>query len=171
MQDNPSEFKNCGDECSVENVSWDDAQKFIRKLNMMEGTNKYRLPTEAEWEYTCRAGTTTEFSFGSNVDELGNYAWYKDNSEGKIHPVGKKKPNTWGLYDMHGNVYEWCQDWYGDYPSASVVDPVGHAEGKKRVMRGGSWNDIARDMRSAYRHQGLPGARNKDIGFRVARDF
>lgn len=171
MGDNPSYFKDCGDKCPVEQVSWDDAQKLINKLNQMENTNKYRLPTEAEWEYACRARAETAFSFGDEVAKLGEYGWYRDNSEDKTRPGGKKKPNTWGLYDMHGNVYEWCQDWYGDYPSKSVVDPMGPTEGKKRVMRSGSWYDIARDLRSAYRHQGLPGARSKDIGFRVARDF
>jgi formylglycine-generating enzyme required for sulfatase activity len=137
----------------------------------MEGTIKYRLPSEAEWEYACRAGTTTEFSFGNEVDKLGEYVWYADNSGGTAKPVGKKKPNAWGLYDMHGNVREWCQDWYGDYPSNSDFDPRGLYKGEKRVLRGGSWLDDARHLRSANRGRSGTGFRNLDIGFRVARDF
>jgi formylglycine-generating enzyme required for sulfatase activity len=172
MGDNPSNFKNCGDDCPVEQVSWNDAQKFISKLNQMEATNKYRLPTEAEWEYACKAKTETAYSFGDEVDKLGEYAWYTDNSEGQTHPGGKKKPNAWRLYDMHGNVREWVQDWYGDYPSNSVVDPKGPDKGEKRVLRGGSWHYLAGGLRSAYRLRYFPGYRHYGgIGFRVARDF
>ncbi len=105
MGNNPSGFKDCGEHCPVENVSWHMAQDFISGLNRKESTYKYRLPTEAEWEYACRAKTETAYSFGDEVDRLGEYAWNRDNSESQIHPVGKKKPNAWGLYDMHGNVY------------------------------------------------------------------
>ena len=117
----------------------------------MERTIKYRLPTEAEWEYACRASTPTVFSFGDEIDRIGEYAWYSDNSQNRTHPGGKKKPNAWGLYDMHGNVWEWCQDWYGDYPSNSVADPKGPDKGKYRVLRGGSWLNYAGDLRSANR--------------------
>ena len=117
MGSNPSKFTNCGDNCPVEKVSWEDCQQFIQKLNGMEGTRKYRLPTEAEWEYAARAGTT-----GAYAGDLDAMAWYDDNSGGKTHAVGGKSPNAWGLYDMHGNVYEWCQDWKGNYPSGSVTD-------------------------------------------------
>jgi formylglycine-generating enzyme required for sulfatase activity len=171
MGDNPSEFKDCGDDCPVENVSWNDAQGFIKKLNEIEGVDNYRLPTEAEWEYACRAETNTEFSFGDEASELGEYAWYIDNSGDRTHPVGTKKPNAWGLYDMHGNVIEWCQDWYADYPSNSVTDPKGPSKGEYRVLRGGSWLINARRIRSADRFRNDPNYRYLGIGFRVARDF
>jgi len=104
----------------VEQVSWNDVQDFIRRLNQQEGKDKYRLPTEAEWEYTARAGSKTKYCFGDDSDELGAYAWYDGNSGDRTHPVGRKKPNTWGLYDMHGNVWEWVQDWKGKYPADFV---------------------------------------------------
>jgi formylglycine-generating enzyme required for sulfatase activity len=168
---NPSHFfTKGGNDLPVEGVSWSKAQKFISKLNNKEGTIKYRLPTEAEWEYACRAGTETTYSFGGEVDKIGEYAWYKNNSKSWTHPVGKKKPNAWGFYDMHGNVWEWCQDWYGNYPSNAVSDPKGPGNGQKRVLRGGSWGFSASNIRSAFRHGGNP--ENKTfIGFRVARDF
>jgi len=169
MGNNPSFFRNCGDNCPVENVSWDDAQEFIRKLNQVKGTDKYRLPTVAEWEYACRAGSTTRYYFGDDEAELGEYAWYHNNSDGKTHPVGQKKPNAWGLYDMHGNVWEWCQDWYGEY-SGSVTDPKGPISGEYRVLRGGSWIHGERGMRSAYRLRLRPDGRFSFIGFRLARD-
>ena len=171
MGNNPSNFKNCGEDCPVEQVSWDMAQQFISKLNQMEDTNKYRLPTEAEWEYACRAGTETPYSIGE-VDKLGEYAWYTINSANQAHPIGKKKPNDWGLYDMHGNVWEWVQDWLGEYPSNSVVDPKGPPDkGRGRVLRGGSWRSDARFLRSANRDGLLPRVRDGRFGFRVARDF
>jgi formylglycine-generating enzyme required for sulfatase activity len=169
---NLSNFKNCGGDCPAEWIVWEKAIKFIRILNDMEGTKKYRLPTEAEWEYACRAGTESAFSF-EKVDRLGEYAWYKGNSGGKTHPVGKKKPNAWGLYDMHGNVWEWVQDWYDNYPSNSVVDPKGPDKGEIRVMRGGGYSNNAGDLRSARRDWGHPKHRYSNFlhGFRVAKDF
>ncbi len=169
MGSNPSNFSSCGDDCPVERVSWDEAQEFIRRLNQTEGTDKYRLPTEAEWEYACRAGSTTRWSFGDDENRLGDYAWYGDNSDQKTHPVARKKPNAWGLYDMHGNVWEWCSDWYGDYPSGSVTDPASPSSGSYRVNRGGSWGYYARRCRSAYRDRFDPGFRGSILGFRLAR--
>jgi formylglycine-generating enzyme required for sulfatase activity len=136
MGNNPSYFK--GNDLPVETVSWDDAQEFIKKLSAKEGV-KYRLPTEAEWEYACRAGSTTKFYFGEDESKLDEYAWYHNNSDGKTHPVGQKKPNAWGLYDMHGNVWEWCQDWYGAdyYKNSPAEDPQGPASAESRVLRGG----------------------------------
>ena len=122
------EFVKEGDDYPATYVSWHDAVEFCRKLSEKEGL-EYRLPTEAEWEYACRAGTTTAYSFGDDASELGEYAWYRENARNVgqkyAHTVGQKKPNPWGLYDMHGNVWEWCSDWYGDYPSGSVTDPQG----------------------------------------------
>ncbi|MCD6185004.1 MAG: formylglycine-generating enzyme family protein, partial [Deltaproteobacteria bacterium] len=132
-------------------ISWKDAQEFIKKLNRKEGGGKYRLPTEAEWEYACRAGSTTRFCFGDSGSQLGGYAWWDGNTdnvgEDYAHRVGAKKSNAWGLYDMHGNVWEWCQDWFGKYPSGSVTDPAGHSTGSVRVGRGGSWGSGARGCR------------------------
>jgi formylglycine-generating enzyme required for sulfatase activity len=171
MGNNPSSFKDCGDDCPVENVSWIDALEFIRKLNQMEGTDRYRLPTEAEWEYACRAGSTMVYSFGGDKDELGDYAWYDKNSGNRTHPVAKKKPNAWGLYDMYGNVWEWCQDGYDDYPLGMVKDPKGTSTGQHRVLRGGSWLDSAGIPRSAFRGEDYPVVRSSDIGFRLVRSF
>jgi formylglycine-generating enzyme required for sulfatase activity len=147
MGNNPSTFKGC-DDCPVETISWNDAQEFIKRLNKLDGRGrKYRLPTEAEWEYAARAGTTTPFAFGKclSTDEAnynGNYP-LKGCPEGeyrqKTIPVASLKPNAWGLYDMHGNVWEWCEDWYGDYPTKPVVDPKGPERGSARVLRGGGW--------------------------------
>ncbi|VVS94129.1 bifunctional serine/threonine-protein kinase/formylglycine-generating enzyme family protein [Desulfoluna spongiiphila] len=166
MGSNPSRFKNCGDECPVEKVSWEDAQEFIRKLNAREGGNRYRLPTEAEWEYGCRGGSDAPYANGMRLLSPG---WYDDNSGSKTHPVAQKDPNAWGLYDMPGNVYEWCQDWYGSYPTGHVTDPVGPSSGSNRVIRGGSWGDYARNCRSANRRSCSPSYRSHGLGFRVAR--
>jgi formylglycine-generating enzyme required for sulfatase activity len=170
MGSNLSVFKDCGDDCPMENVSWDDAQEFIKKLNQKESGAKYRLPTEAEWEYACRAGSKGRFCFGDEEAKLGEYAWCWVNSGNKTHQVGKKKPNALGLYDMHGNVWEWCQDWYGDYPASQVTDPTGPKAEENRVMRGGSWFMAPRDIRSSLRGKGKPDYRFEDVGFRVAKD-
>ena len=124
------------------------------------------LPTEAQWEYACRAGTTGAYAGNGKLDDMG---WYWDNSGGKTHPVGQKRANAWGIHDMHGNVWEWCQDWYGDYPGGSVTDPTGPASGDDRVYRGGCWGDGARYCRSAYRAGYDPGDRSGRLGFRACR--
>jgi formylglycine-generating enzyme required for sulfatase activity len=167
MGNNPSLFT--GDPAlPVEQVWWDTVQDFIRKLNTMEGRNVYRLPTEAEWEYAARAGSSTAYSFGDDPARLGEYAWYKDNSGGKTHPVGRLKPNAWGLYDMHGNVMEWVQDWYGRYTGEAVTDPQGAATGTHRMRRGGAWNSTAEVCRSANRYS-VPGYRDDFLGFRLVQ--
>jgi formylglycine-generating enzyme required for sulfatase activity len=165
MGTNPSKFK--GATNPVETVSWNDATEFCKKLS--EKTRQaVRLPTEAEWEYACRAGIKTGFSFGDADDGLGDYAWYNANSGGTTHPVAKKKPNAWGLYDMHGNVWEWCADWCGDYPKGAVTDPQGPASGSYRVLRGGAWITDPDICRSALRRNDIsPGGRYFDFGFRV----
>ncbi len=163
MGDNPSSFK--GKNRPVEQVSWRDVQEFIRRLKAQEdGGDGYRLPTEAEWEYACRAGTT-----GDYAGDLDAMAWYSDNSGGETHPVGRKAPNAFGLYDMHGNVWEWVADWYGDYPSGAVTDPKGPESGSDRVVRGGGWYGPARYARSADRDDGAPGLRVSNLGFRLVR--
>ena len=139
------------------------------RLNRNEGVNMYRLPTEAEWEYAVRAGTRTAYSFGDDASQLGVHAWYGANSDSKTHPVGQKQPNGWGLFDMHGNVWEWVADWYGDYPHGAVTDPRGPRSGALRVYRGGSWLNGARYCRAANRYGGSPGLRNYLLGFRLAR--
>jgi formylglycine-generating enzyme required for sulfatase activity len=168
MGSNPSQFK--GDtNRPVETVSWEEVQKFIDKLNSREGSTKYRLPTEAEWEYAARAGSTTAYSFGDDSSQLGKYAWFADNADNTTHPVGKLQPNAWGLYDMHGNVWEWVQDWYGKYTAEPVTDPQGPASGSARVVRGGSWYFDAGICRSAYRSHNTPGGRIVYLGFRLLR--
>jgi formylglycine-generating enzyme required for sulfatase activity len=167
MGSNPSRFE--GDNRPVESVSWDDVQEFIKKLNAKEGGDKYRLPTEAEWEYACRAGTTTNWYFGDNENLLGDYAWYRDNSGNETKPVGQKKPNAFGLYDMHGNVWEWCQDWYGSYESGNQTDPQGPVSGSRRVSRGGSWRGSGSSTRAAFRYYGNLGYGYGTVGFRLLR--
>ncbi len=165
--ENPSHFK--GEKQPVEQVSWDDVQKFVRRLNDKEGREVYRLPTEAEWEYAARAGSTTAFSFGDDHSQLGEYAWYSENSGNDTHPVGTRKANAWGLHDMHGNVWEWVQDWYGRYEAETVTDPVGPVSGSYRGARGGGWYDDAGYCRSAYRSHAAPVNRGHDLGFRLLR--
>ena len=164
MGSNPSQFK--GPNLPVENVSWEDAQAFISKLNdkqiLPEGW-KFALPTEAQWEYACRAGEKRPYSGGS-LDDVG---WYIGNSGGKTHEAAKKKPNAWGLYDMHGNVDEWCADWYEDTLKGGI-DLVGPSSGALRVLRGGSWYDDASNCRAAYRFRFDPGGRINFLGFRPA---
>ncbi len=175
MGTDPSEFK--GDERPVESVSWDDAQAFCRKLSAQEG-KEYRLLTEAEWEYACRAGTTTPFCFGETIGtDQANYKGsfvYGDGREGvyreETTAVGRFPPNPWGLHDMHGNVWEWCEDWYGGYGRV-VTDPLGPLNGEIRVMRGGSWGFAPESCRSAYRSGDSPDARYISNRFRVVLDL
>lgn len=151
-------------------VSWEDAQEFITALNNKEGHNRYRLPTEAEWEYAARANTQTLYSFGNNVSELSNYAWYgEDFASGGTHPVGEKLPNAWGLYDMHGNAWEWVEDWYSEsyYAQSPATDPKGADSGSHRSVRGGSWHQTATSWRVSYRKPYAPNYRGISIGFRV----
>jgi formylglycine-generating enzyme required for sulfatase activity len=170
----PSHFKG-SDDLPVEQVSWEDAQAFCDKLNALEkeglGGTSYRLPTEAEWEYACRAGTATRFGFGDADASLGEYAWFEGNSGDKTHPVGQKRPNAWGLYDMHGNVWEWCWDGYEEnyYANSPGADPLGPSGAAVRVRRGGGWGGSPRDCRAALRRWSSPGLRSLDLGFRVAR--
>jgi formylglycine-generating enzyme required for sulfatase activity len=175
MGTHPSYFKNC-DHCPVEQVSWTDAQEFIRRLNAREKTNKYRLPTEAEWEYACRAGTTTPYHLGPKITtDQANYSGTSGRAKfrGKTTPVAGFRPNRWGLFDMHGNVWEWCQDWYGRdfYKKSPTRDPRGPATGRRRVLRGGSWYEGSGRLRSAARRPGRPESRYDFFGFRVARDL
>ena len=147
----------------VVGVSWDDAQAYCHWADC-------RLPTEAEWEYACRAGSENAYCFGDDMSLLGDYSWIYRNSKGQTQPVGTKKPNAWGLHDMHGNVWEWCQDWYAGYPSeCNINDPVGVKKGRYRVVRGGSWSHDAQSARSAFRFSNEPGIRNANIGFRCAK--
>ena len=167
MGNNPSTHK--GGNNPVENVSWDDAQKFVSRLNVKEGHARYRLPTEAEWEYAARAGTGSLFFFGNDVNELSGYAWYDANSGGRTRPVGQKRASSWGLYDIYGNVREWTQDWYDAdyYASSPRYDPEGPASGSGRVVRGGDWRAPAGLTRSAARFYFSSGHRDYDLGFRL----
>ncbi|MDO5612917.1 MAG: formylglycine-generating enzyme family protein [Paracoccus sp. (in: a-proteobacteria)] len=150
-------------------VSWLDAQEFIAALNAVEPG--HRLPTEAEWEYAARAGTTTRYSFGDDPGQLGRYAWYGEEfSDGGHHPVGQKPANPWGLHDIHGNVWEWVQDWYGPYAAGPATDPTGPANGARRVVRGGSWHSTGNGWHSAARRDYAPDYRGISIGFRLVRD-
>lgn len=181
---NPSKWK--GTNLPVERVSWADAMAFCKKLTEMERTAgrlperwKYTLPTEAQWEFACRADTATALNNGKNLDctdkdcrgessNLAEVAWYDKNSDRKTHPVGLKKPNNYGLYDMHGNVWEWCFDWYADYPDDPVIDPLGPDKGTAHVRRGGSWGYYAKGCRSAARASYSPNYRLESLGFRLA---
>ena len=164
MGSNPSYYKQCGDNCPVESVSWNDAQAFINRLNSMTG-KRYRLPTETEWEYACRSGgKNEEYCGGDNIDAV---AWYNGNSGNKIHPVGQKQPNGLGIYDMSGNVWQWVQDWYGsDYPS-NGNNPLGASSGSNRVLRGGSWSYNPALARAALRLNSSPEDSNFNLGFRL----
>ena len=186
MGNTPSFFG--GDELPVENISWEESVAFCNRLSEMpeekKAGRKYRLPTEAEWEYACRAGTATPFHFGSELNGSqancnGNYpypkieGWFGTKNKGpylqKSSPIGKYRANAWGLYDMHGNVWEWCSDyWHDDYPSGSVTDPIGPATGSARVIRGGGWDCFAMQCRSARRSWDHPSNRNRAVGFRLA---
>ena len=169
-------FKGC-DNCPVERVSWNDIQKFIIKLNQKTG-KKYRLPTESEWEYAARGGVKSDVERSRNADfkyagsnNIDEVAWYDGNSDSKTHPVGKKKPNELGIYDMSGNVWEWCSDWDGNYSSGSQTNPKGASTGTYRVLRGGSWYSNYRGCRVAYRKYSCLGNRVSHYGFRLAQDF
>lgn len=169
MGNNPSHFRDCGDKCPVENVSWNDTQEFIRRLN--DKTRKsYRLPTEAEWEYAAKSGGWQEkYAGAGRDDELDSSAWYIDNSDGRPHPVGQKKHNILGIYDMSGNVWEWCQDWYGEtfYRASQNSNPQGPAHGAYRVLRGGAWGSGARNVRATNR-DGVSVSKPDSRGFRLA---
>jgi formylglycine-generating enzyme required for sulfatase activity len=156
----------------VEMVSWDDAVEFCKKLSELPDEKKagrvYRLPTEAEWEYACRAGSKTAYSFDDEEGLLPEYGWFKRNSSNRTHTVGLLEPNAWGLYDLHGNVWEWCSDRHGEYLKGAVSDPTGPCEGSNRVYRGGGWYFGAAFCRSAIRFRNDPSIRNVDLGFRLA---
>ncbi|MBI2900515.1 MAG: formylglycine-generating enzyme family protein [Planctomycetes bacterium] len=170
MRKNPSHFE--GADLPVERVSWEDCREFLKKLNeKVKDPLKGRtagLPTEAEWEYACRAGSTTKWSFGDDGEKLGEYAWYDRNSESKTHAVGTKKANAWGLYDVHGNVWEWCEDWYGEYASGAATDPKGPSSSIVRCLRGGCFGSDGDITRSANRDGRDPANRNGKRGLRVA---
>ena len=158
-------FKGC-DQCPVERVSWEDVQEFLRKLNAQTG-KKYRLPTEAEWEYAARGGNQSKGYKYAGSNTLSEVAWFADNSDSKTHPVGTKKGNELGLYDMSGNVFEWCQDWYGDYSSSTQTDPAGAGSGSSHVYRGSTWAGDERSCRVSYRYF-RPPLRHYGLGFRLA---
>jgi formylglycine-generating enzyme required for sulfatase activity len=167
MSKNPSGFN--GAKNPVETVSWDNAVDFCKKLSTKSGMN-VQLPTEAQWEYACRAGSKGKYCFGDDGKLLGEYAWYKDNSDEKTHPVAQKKPNAWGLYEMNGNVWEWCNDWFDDkyYTLSPKTDPTGPASGTVRVLRGGRWNVAPQFCGSAYRNSAPSEIRSNNLGFRVS---
>jgi formylglycine-generating enzyme required for sulfatase activity len=177
MGNNPSTFKDCGDNCPVESVSWQDVQKFIRELNHMEGTDRYRLPSEAEWEYACRAGTNTPYFFGQAISrDQVNYdgkiplsSTAKGRYRKRMLPAVAFAPNAWGLYNMHTDVWEWCQDWFGRYPPGPVTDPARRSAGMVRVVRGGRWFFHDRLCRSADRGMLPMDYRSHNVGFRLAR--
>ncbi len=168
MGTNPSQFT--GDpRLPVENVSWKDVQAFLRQLNAREGTTRYRLPTEAEWEHASRSCVATTYPFGDDASQLARYAWAETNAGGRTHAVGQLLPNRWGLYDMLGNVWEWCQDWYGEYPVTAVANPQGAPEGAFRVYRGCGWlrGESPRYCHPATRHGARPNFAHPSLGFRV----
>jgi len=167
MNNNPSEFKD--DIRPVERVSWNDVQEFIQKLNNKEETIKYSLPTEAEWEYAARADTESTYCFSGDIQILSQYAWYRKNSAGKTHPIGQLKPNAWGLYDVHGNVHEWCQDWFDRnyYSQSPSNSPLGPSSGLAKVSRGGDWGSEDWYCRCASRSLSSPNRRSNRLGFRL----
>ena len=177
MGNNPSRFDECGLDCPVERVSWEDVQGFIQALNTRERGSgaRYRLPTEAEWEYAARAGTRGHTYAGNLADPSGRdpvlerIAWFDENSGGRTRRAGQKAPNGWGLHDMLGNVWEWVQDWYGDYPGGSVTDPAGPGVDSHRVVRGGGWLNSASFCLSSSRFPATPGERVENLGFRLLR--
>ena len=165
MGSNPSNFT--GDDLPVEKVSWKNAVAFCKKLSETEGKT-YRLPTEAEWEYACRAGVSGPFAGTGQIDDM---AWYDENSQEQSHTVATKTPNAWGLFDMHGNVSEWCSDYYNsDYPEANITNPIGPLEGKYRVIRGGSWGYFEPSCRCAARSSAPPSYQLKQTGLRIVME-
>ena len=171
---NPSYFTQNGQNRPVENINWYEVQKFIIKLNKLTG-EKFRLPTEAEWEYACRAGTTTPFNTGENLTNYYGSIPYKNFPKGTARKgtmtVGSFAPNAWGLYDMHGNVWEWCEDWYCPYPDSAVTDPVGNCNSEYKVIRGGSWYFNAESARSGRRYTHNPHDRGFSLGFRLVKEI
>jgi formylglycine-generating enzyme required for sulfatase activity len=169
MGTNPSRFKGC-DDCPVEKVSWKEVKQFIEKLNEQTGGN-FRLPTEAEWEYAARGGQKSKGTSFAGSNDPNKVAWHRDNSKGRTNKVGQKEPNELGIYDMSGNVREWCQDWYRSnyYTVSAATDPQGPPDGRYRVSRGGSWLYIASHARVAHRYYYTQGYRSKTLGFRLAR--
>jgi formylglycine-generating enzyme required for sulfatase activity len=167
MDSNPSQFK--GDDRPVENVSWDDCQTFCQKLGRLTG-KRLRLPTEAEWEYACRAGAATDYYNGDGEQALGEVGWFINNSDSQTHPVGRKTPNAWGLFDMHGNVWQWCEDWYGPYADLGATDPVRLKKDAEnaRIVRGGAWSYDAWGCRAACRFWYAPWLPSPIIGVRLA---
>lgn len=173
MKYNPSSFK--GSDLPVENVSWEDCQDFMEKLNQAACAATFRLPTESEWEYACRAGSNTKYYYGDTIELLSEYAWYDSNSvssstnrnESKV--VGQKKPNSWGLHDMHGNVFEWCQDWYAEDFINTLLDPQGPTNGTERIKRGGAWNSAPQSLIVSYRAHLKPTLKSSFIGFRIVK--
>lgn len=163
---NPSRFK--GDQLPVEQISWTDAHDFAKRLQELTGY-AFRLPNEAEWEYACRAGGMTAYFFGNDPDVLGEFAWYEDNADGATHPVGQKQPNLWELFDMHGNVWEWCQDWYHNTYAGAPAEgrEWDHLEGVHKVVRGGSWHAKAQACRSAIRNRLSPRDHYYFLGVRM----
>jgi formylglycine-generating enzyme required for sulfatase activity len=169
MANNPSEFKD--DLRPVERVSWNDVQVFVQRLNIKEETDKYRLPTEAEWEYASRADSQSSYTFGGDTGMLSQYAWYTNNSGGQTHPVGQLKPNAWGLHDMHGNIHEWCQDWFDRkyYAQSPSNDPSGPSSGLAKALRGGDWGSEDWYCRCASRSLSSPDRRSNRLGFRLVQ--
>ena len=170
MGSNPSRFSGCGDDCPVEQVSWEDAQAYVRKLNELSG-RRYRLPSEAEWEYAARAGSSARYSFGDDEGRLGEHGWFDSNSGRKTQPVGRKQANVFGLHDMHGNVLEWVEDvWHDNYRGAPTDGTAWMQGGDqvRRVLRGGSWVNVPKYLRSASRAGNSP-VSGSVIGFRIAR--
>ena len=172
MGSNPSRFSQCGDDCPVETVSCNEAQELAQRLSQKTG-RQYRLPSEAEWEYAARAGRNTKWSFGDNKSQLSDYAWFRDNSQSKTQRVAQKRPNAFGLFDMHGNVWEWVQDcWHGNYtgaPTDGSAWTTACLDSNYRVLRGGSWNYGPANLRSANRNRDTPDDRNINYGLRLAR--
>jgi formylglycine-generating enzyme required for sulfatase activity len=152
----------------VVGICWADAAAYCDWLSK-QTREPYSLLTEAQWEYACRAGSSAEYGFGSNTRQLGNYAWYVANAKSQVQPVGQKQPNAWGLYDLHGNVLEWVEDWFGAYSAEAQTNPSGPKLGSKRVVRGGSWFSVAADCRSSFRSSYSSGLRDCFLGFRLAR--